>query len=192
MSVEDYLRRPYTKTLRADDEGDVVARVLELPGCIAHGATEAEALENLEEVQRAWLELRLEHGLEIPLPEEETALPSGRWVQRVPRSLHKKLVELAGREKVSLNQLVTSILAESVGQRAAAAAQRDACAWDACQRSWYQVDWEPERASETSFLAMQFLRQWSESLPSRVLIGSEYGDEAERHRRFVRPISANA
>ena len=43
-------------------------------------------------------------------------LPSGKWVQRVPRSLHAKLIALAKREGSSLNQLATSILAEGVGR----------------------------------------------------------------------------
>ena len=47
----------------------------------------------------------------------EEVLPSGKWVQRVPRSLHKKLVSTAKREGVSLNQLVTSVLAAAVGKR---------------------------------------------------------------------------
>lgn len=44
-------------------------------------------------------------------------LPSGRWVQRVPRTLHRDLIRLAERERVSLNQLVTSLLSEAVGAR---------------------------------------------------------------------------
>jgi hypothetical protein len=34
--------------------------------------------------------------------------------------LHKKLVEMADREEISLNQLVTSILSEAVGRRSGA------------------------------------------------------------------------
>ena len=44
-------------------------------------------------------------------------LPSGRWLQRVPRTLHRDLIRLAERERVSLNQLVTALLSEAVGAR---------------------------------------------------------------------------
>jgi antitoxin HicB len=116
-SAEYYLNLPYTVILRRDEEGDVVARVDELAGCAAHGKTEHEALQNLREAQELWIQDCLEQGQPVPKPAEEEALPSGKWVQRVPRSLHKKLVEVAKRENVSLNQLTTSILSEAVGKR---------------------------------------------------------------------------
>src|SRR5579863_7809485 len=113
----DYLDLPYTKILRRDDEGDVVGRIRELPGCTAHGATDAEALENLREMQALWIQDCIDSGQAIPRPEPEPLL-SGKWVQRVPRSLHGKLAHLAKREGVSLNQLVTSILSQSVAPTA--------------------------------------------------------------------------
>ncbi len=114
----EYLRSlPYAITLRKDEEGDWVARIAELPGCTAHGSTQGEALKNLEEVTDLWLEDALMSGAAIPPPQIAECLPSGKWLQRVPRSLHKKLAELAEREDVSLNQLVTSILSEAIGGR---------------------------------------------------------------------------
>jgi antitoxin HicB len=108
---------PYTTALRLDDEGDFIARIQELPGCSAHGKDRVEALANLQIVQRAWIEECLESNQPIPEPEPEEDLPSGKWVQRVPRTLHKKLSELAKREEVSLNQLVTSMLSSAVTAR---------------------------------------------------------------------------
>lgn len=115
-----YLRLPYTAVLRLDDEGDYVARVDELPGCSAHGKTPQEAFENLEEAKSLWLTDCIDSGDPIPEPVTEDSLPSGKWLQRVPRSLHLKLIKMAKREKVSLNQLVTSLLAEAVGLRRSA------------------------------------------------------------------------
>ena len=112
-----YLGLPYTVVIRRDDEGDFVARIDELPGCSAHGGSKEEAIENLDEAQRLWVEEALENKEAIPEPEADAELPSGKWVQRVPRTLHRKLSRLASRERVSLNQLVTSILAEAVGIR---------------------------------------------------------------------------
>jgi len=90
-----YMALPYTIVLRNDEERDTISRIEELPGCVAHGANATKSLARLREVPRE-------------------ALPSGKWVQRVPRSLHHKLSRLAKRENVSLNQLVTSLLSAAV------------------------------------------------------------------------------
>jgi len=104
---------PYEVSLRKDSDGDFVARISALPGCIAHGRNEASAIRNLRTVQRLWMEEALSAGLAIPEPENE--MPSGKWVQRVPKRLHKELAAAANRENVSLNQLVTSMLSEALG-----------------------------------------------------------------------------
>lgn len=121
--LNEYLALRYTIVLRRDAEGDFVAKVQELPGCSAHGKTGEEALENLDEAKKLWIQDCLENGDPVPLPEEEDALPSGKWLQRVPRRLHRKLQSLAKAEGVSLNQLVTAVLAEAVGERKAIANQ---------------------------------------------------------------------
>jgi antitoxin HicB len=110
---------PYTTILKKDDEGDVVARVVELPGCIAHGKNQIEATASLNSMFRLWIEDALESGDPIPEPEPES-LPSGKWVQRVPKTLHRDLAQMAEREDVSLNQLVTAILSQGVTARACA------------------------------------------------------------------------
>lgn len=115
-----YMSLPYTKILRPDEDGDVVAKIQELPGCSAHGQDEKEALANLDEAQKLWLQDCLEAGDAVPEPQKQGPLPSGKWVQRVPRSLHQKLAKLALDEGVSLNQLVTQMLAEKFGSRTAA------------------------------------------------------------------------
>lgn len=113
-----YLSLPYTITLKPDDEGDYIARVHELSGCVAHGGDQKEALDNLRTVQEAWIQECLESGKSIPEPEpEQDGLPSGKWLQRVPRSLHRRLTQMATNEGVSLNALVTSMLSDAVSAR---------------------------------------------------------------------------
>lgn len=120
-NLQYYLELPYTMIMRRDEDGDYVARIDELPGCAAHGTTPQEAFEALEEAKQLWITDCLESGDPVPEPApEEAALPSGKWVQRVSRTLHQKLVSLAKRENVSLNQFVASLLAEAVGARRAA------------------------------------------------------------------------
>ncbi|MEO7146101.1 MAG: toxin-antitoxin system HicB family antitoxin [Bryobacteraceae bacterium] len=113
-TIDHYMNLLYTRVLRRDEEGDVIARIQELPGCIAHGRTDDEALANVHEMQRLWIQDCLESGHPVPEPEAEGRLPSGKWLQRVPRSIHKRLVRVAAQEGVSLNQLVTSMLSQSL------------------------------------------------------------------------------
>lgn len=112
--IRYYMGLPYTLVVKRDEDGDFVAKAAELPGCSAHGSNAAEALDHLKEAQRLWLEDALEAGQPPPEPEPPANLPSGKWVQRVPRSLHQRLSQLAKRENVSLNQLVTSLLSGAV------------------------------------------------------------------------------
>lgn len=57
-------------------------------------------MDNLDEAKQAWIEDALESGDVVPEPAREEELPSGKWLQRVPRSLHKKLPDLAKKEQV--------------------------------------------------------------------------------------------
>lgn len=64
----------------------------------------------------------LDMGREVPAPtlRGEDFVPiaaSGRFVSRVPRSIHAQLVMRAKREGVSLNTLVLSLIAEGLGRR---------------------------------------------------------------------------
>jgi len=104
------------------DDGVIAASVPELPGCFAEGATLEEALANLQEALASWLSAAVESGAEIPQPqgEAEPEEYSGRFSVRVPRSLHRRLAARADAERCSLNQLVTAILAEAVGNHAKA------------------------------------------------------------------------
>ena len=64
----------------------------------------------LEEAKQDWLSAALEDGVEIPEPQSQEEY-SGRFNLRIPKSLHRALAISAKREGVSLNQLVTAILA---------------------------------------------------------------------------------
>jgi predicted RNase H-like HicB family nuclease len=115
--VKDYLGLDYAIVLQRDDEGDWVASIREMEGCIADGATPEEAIKNLESMKELWLRARLRSRRPIPLPSTEADTFSGKFLQRVPKSLHRKLVVAAEREGVSLNQFTTTVLAEAVGEK---------------------------------------------------------------------------
>jgi antitoxin HicB len=118
-NVEYYMDLPYTIELIRDKEAGWFVRVKELRGCMSQGDTAEEALVMIQDAMRAWLEVAIEDSIPIPepLPDEEY---SGKFVVRVPRSLHRQLVEQAEREDVSLNQYINVTLARAVGQQSAA------------------------------------------------------------------------
>lgn len=119
-SIEEYLSLPYTMTVRWEADDDLfVARVAEIEGCTAHGITEVEALQKLRDSLHDWVQFALDQGIEVPQPGRVEDLPSGKWLQRVPRSLHKKLIERAAFEGVSLNAYVTSALSMALGSQQA-------------------------------------------------------------------------
>ena len=91
------------------------ARVVELPGCMTQADTFAELSEMIREAMAVWIETALEDGETIPLPRSEEDY-SGRFVIRIPKSLHKELVEMAEQEGVSLNTYVNVALGKTVGQ----------------------------------------------------------------------------
>lgn len=106
MQVQDYMRLPYNYVVRpVSDESGLYyhAQVLELDGCQSTGETTQEAFDNLREAMEGWLEVKLAACLPIPQPLDSEKF-SGRFVVRVPKSLHARLVMEAGKEGVSLNQ----------------------------------------------------------------------------------------
>lgn len=55
-------------------------------------------------------------GLPVPLPTQATAA-SGKFVARIPKSVHAKLSSRAKAEGVSLNTLVVSLLSDGLGRK---------------------------------------------------------------------------
>ena len=54
----------------SEEDQSFIADVPELPGCIAHGATPAEALGNAQDAMQLWLDTAKEFGDAIPEPKE--------------------------------------------------------------------------------------------------------------------------
>lgn len=113
-SLEYYLGLPYSIELRNFPGEGWFARVKELPGCMSQGDTVDEAVANIQEAMQLWLEVSLDHGDPIPEPRSDQEY-SGKFVVRVPRSLHRALAEAANQDGVSLNQYINVALAQAVG-----------------------------------------------------------------------------
>ena len=101
-----YMGLPYTKTVKvqSDESGRYyVSEVLELSGCSSTGDTEAEALKGLTEAMECYLECCLNHGDPIPEPVSTDGF-NGKFLLRLPKSLHRRLSYESQKEGISLNQ----------------------------------------------------------------------------------------
>lgn len=103
--------------LSEEDGGGWLAEVPELEGCISDGETPDEALTNIQDAIKCWIEFAKEHGMQIPSPQiyKEPEF-SGKFTLRIPKSLHRLLTEQAQREGVSLNQYIVSLISFNAGK----------------------------------------------------------------------------
>ena len=79
----------------------------------------------IRDAMQGWLEIAIESGHRIPEPRPEEEY-SGKFVVRVPKSLHRRLVERAEEEGVSLNQYINVALATAVAGSSALSARKRA------------------------------------------------------------------
>lgn len=113
--LDYYLALEYPYTVVPDD-GSFFVQYLDLPGCMTQVEDAADIPAMALEIKELWLETALEEGFDIPEP--VTAEYSGKFVVRLPKSLHQSLAHRAGQEGMSLNSYVVHLL----GERAAAIA----------------------------------------------------------------------
>lgn len=117
-SIEYYLNLPYKVDIYPEKDGSGYTAVIpDLPGCITSASSIQELWESVAEAKALWLELAIEEGDHVPEPspikEEEF---SGRFVVRLPRSLHRELAVRANHENTSLNQLVVMLLSDGMAR----------------------------------------------------------------------------
>ena len=101
-----YKSLPYNYIIRSvnDESGTYYhAKILELDGCQSTGETFGEAFESLQEAMQGYIETKIENGFPVPEPVNYEKF-SGKFMLRLPKSLHKKLAAEAEREGISLNQ----------------------------------------------------------------------------------------
>lgn len=103
------------RPLASDDGGGWLATFPDLPGCMGDGETPEAAIEDGYAAAWSWLKVAEECGDPIPAP--GSGSESGRFVARLPRSLHTRLAARADQEGVSMNTLVVALIAEGVGAR---------------------------------------------------------------------------
>ena len=88
-SIDEYMNIPYKMEVVPDTaEGGFAVSIPQLCGCISCGDTLDEAMHNIEDAKRAWIEAALEDGYPIPEPEDDTQC-SGQFKLRLPKSLNR-------------------------------------------------------------------------------------------------------
>lgn len=113
------MKDEYPFIIRRLSEEDGTGYLIEypdLPGCISDGETPEEAIANGRDAVKSYLASCRKYGDKVAKPGRSA---SGQWRQRVPKSLHSRLVTRAEQEGVSLNTLVTAMIAEGLGKRKA-------------------------------------------------------------------------
>jgi antitoxin HicB len=115
LSAYPFEMRPLT----ADEGGGFLISYPDFSECIADGETVEEALAHGRAALAATIAALTAKGFPVP-PPGSGGLSSGKFITRVPKSIHAQLAIRAKAEGVSLNALVLAFIAEGLGRRAAA------------------------------------------------------------------------
>ncbi len=111
------------------DGGGFLFTMPDIPGVMADGSTELEAIADGREAFIATTSALLDMGREVPAPafnvsDFAPAAASGKVLARLPRSMHLQLTARAKTEGVSLNTLMLALIAEGLGRRDSVAAPK--------------------------------------------------------------------
>jgi predicted RNase H-like HicB family nuclease len=117
MEKNDYLNLPYhivIQRITGESGSYYFATVQEFDGCMGRGDTCEEAFRNIREAMEGWIETKLGNGFSVPEPANESRY-SGKFVLRLPKTLHARLAMEAEKEGVSLNQYALYRLSTAAG-----------------------------------------------------------------------------
>ncbi len=104
-----YLALEYPYTVVPDD-GSFFVEFPDLPGCMTQVDDAGQIAAMAAEIRTLWIEGEYEDGRSIPEPSSHTGY-SGKFVARIPKSLHWELALAAKGEGMSLNAYVGYLLA---------------------------------------------------------------------------------
>ena len=115
---EYYMSLPYRVVLEPSPEGGWVTSIPDLPGCVTQGETKEEALLLIEDAKAGWIDIALKDGAVIPEPDTKEKY-SGKFLVRIPKSLHQEIAARAKKEAVSINQLATYFFSAGIAKERA-------------------------------------------------------------------------
>jgi antitoxin HicB len=104
--------RPYRFALFVEEDGSYVLRSPDLED----HSTPVASLDEIGATMRSAIEQRAAEDAAQAAEAAKDAEYSGKFVLRLPHSMHRQLAELAEAEGVSLNQLALAFLAEGMGK----------------------------------------------------------------------------
>lgn len=105
-SLKYYLEQPYTviiQEMQDETEKYFYGRYKELEGCQSHASSIDELNKNMRIALEGYIKTCLKNDIPIPIPKSDDDF-SGRFMVRIPKSLHRLLAEEAEKEGTSLNQ----------------------------------------------------------------------------------------
>jgi predicted HicB family RNase H-like nuclease len=117
--LDYYMNLPYTIEVVPIPDSEGGGFTAQLPqlgrfAVVGDGETIEEAITDLEKLKRERFSVYLKDGVKIPEPEPEKEDFSGRFLVRIPKVLHRQLVEAAKDNQTSLNQYVTYLLSTNL------------------------------------------------------------------------------
>ena len=109
-NLDYYMKLRYEVRILKSDTG-YFAEIPDLPGCMTFCEEFNQLNQMIEDAKKAWFEMSIEDNLKIPEPKKDKDF-SGKFLLRLPKSLHGKLSNQAEEEGVSLNQHVLNLLSD--------------------------------------------------------------------------------
>ncbi|MDD2402239.1 MAG: toxin-antitoxin system HicB family antitoxin [Clostridia bacterium] len=118
-NIEYYLRLNYPFNIKPDlDDGGYIAEFPDLRYCIGTGNSIDEAIEDAMIAKEEWIKAAYEHNVTIPKPSSNEEY-NGRVTLRIPKSLHRRVVETAKIEGISANQFLLHLISLGMGNQPA-------------------------------------------------------------------------
>ena len=102
------------RPLSSEEGGGYLISFPDFAECLSDGATVDEAIENGRDALKATIAALRAKKLSVPAP-NSGGVASGKFVARVPKTVHAQLATRARAEGVSLNALVLTFIAQGLG-----------------------------------------------------------------------------
>ena len=104
------------RPLTTEEGGGFLISYPDFSECISDGQTVEEALKNGKDALKATIAALKAGNLQVPAP-NSGGVASGKFVARVPKTVHAQLTIRAKSEGVSLNTLVLTFIAQGLGRK---------------------------------------------------------------------------